>query len=59
MTPAERARVREIVRRTRAEQGLPPEFPPEVCADVARLITRAEPIVEPMRSAQVGEELAS
>lgn len=42
MTAQERARVREIVEQSRREQGFPPAFPPEVCAEVARLIAVAQ-----------------
>ena len=42
MTAQERARVREIVEQSRREQGFPPAFPPEVCAEVARLIAACQ-----------------
>jgi hypothetical protein len=56
---AEDAQIRAIVERTCRNQHVPLVVPPEVCADVARLITRAEHIAPHKRSAQVGEELAS
>jgi hypothetical protein len=41
MTPGERARVRERVERTCAEQGIPLVVPPDVAAAVARLLVGA------------------
>jgi hypothetical protein len=41
MTPAERDRIRERVEKTCAEQGIDVIVPPEVAADVARLLAGA------------------
>jgi hypothetical protein len=41
MTPADRARVRERVEQSCAAQGIPLVVPPEVAADVARLVAGA------------------
>jgi hypothetical protein len=62
MSPEELAeddQIRAIVERTCRKQGIPLAVPPEVCADVARLITRAEPIVAHIASAQEGDRVAS
>ena len=41
MTPADRERIRALVRRTCAEQGVPLVVPADVAADVARLLAGA------------------
>jgi hypothetical protein len=38
MTPADRERIRALVRRTCAEQGIPLVVPADVAADMARLL---------------------
>jgi hypothetical protein len=41
MSPAERERIRALVQRTCAEQGIPLTVPPDVAAAVARLLAGA------------------